>query len=111
MGLATASLLLPVFLAREFLGLEVTTKPLRALLGSGIYSAWGFLAASIFAGVVFHFISAKWVRMAWGQDAGLFGIPLSERALEWGMEVFFWMTAGCFLAGLVLTVVLFAGPM
>jgi len=109
MGLSTASLLLPVFFAREFLGLAATAKPLKALLGGGIYWAWGLLTFSIFAGVVFHFLSAKWVRMAWGQWTGLFGIPWSEFWLESALEIFFWTTALSFLAGLVVTVVLFAG--
>jgi hypothetical protein len=108
MGLSTASLLLPVFLARELLGLQ-PTKPLTSVLGSGLYWAWGLLAFAIFAGVVFHILSAKWVRMAWGQSAGFFGVALSENIVERAMEWSFWLTTLSFLAGLLLTVTLFAG--
>ena len=71
MGLSTASLLLPVFMAREFLGIE-TKKPLVDVLGCSVYWAWGLLALSIFASIFFLYLSAKWIRIAWGKEAGIF---------------------------------------
>ena len=106
MGLATASLLLPVFFAREFLGIT-STKPLNAVFSSGVYWSWLFLALTIFAGVLFHFLSAKWVRMAWDQDASVFGIAASENCIERLLEVSLWATVLAFAAGLALVVVFF----
>lgn len=71
MGLSTASLLLPVFMARDFLGIEAKT-PLIKVLGCSVYWAWGFLAISILASIFFLYLSAKWVRLAWGKEAGIF---------------------------------------
>lgn len=70
MGLATASVFLPVFLAREFLGIE-SEIPLKSVLGCSVYWSWALLAASILAGVFFIYLSAKWVRIAWGKEAGI----------------------------------------
>lgn len=106
MGLATASLLLPVFFAREFLGIEATI-PLKRVFGTGVYWSWVLLVLAIFAGVLFHFLSAKWVRLAWGQSAGVFGIPASENFIENAMEVCFWTTAVAFIVGLVLVIEFF----
>ena len=106
MGLATASLLLPVFFAREFLGLKSTT-PLKVVFGTEVYWSWALLVLAIFAGVLFHFLSAKWARLAWGQSAGIFGIAVSESCIEGSMEFCFWTTVLAFLIGLVLVLVFF----
>ena len=60
-GLSTASLLLPVFLAREFLGISQET-PLRTVIAPTAYWSWGSLVIAVFSGVMFHYLSAKWVR-------------------------------------------------
>ncbi len=103
MGLSTASLLLPVFFAREFLGIKSTT-PLKDVFGVGVYWSWGLLVFAVLAGVIFHFLSAKWVRLAWGQPAGIFTIGVSENFIERAMEVCFWATTLAFLLGLALIV-------
>ncbi|MBI4191101.1 MAG: hypothetical protein HY525_11260 [Betaproteobacteria bacterium] len=103
MGLSTASLLLPVFFAREFLGIE-SKMPLNTVFGAGVYWSWALLGLSVFAGVLFHFLSAKWVRLAWDQPVGIFGIPASENFIERAMDVCFWATALAFLVGLGLIV-------
>ncbi len=103
MGLSTASLLLPVFFAREFLGID-SKIPLKTVFGTEVYWSWGLLGLSILAGVLFHFLSAKWVRLAWDQPVGVFGIPASEHFNERAMEVCFWATALAFMVGLALIV-------
>ena len=47
----------------------------------------------------FHFLSAKWVRLAWSQPAGIFGIDASDTFIERGLEVTFWLTMLGFLGG------------
>jgi hypothetical protein len=106
MGLATASLLLPVFFAREFLGLGSTT-PLKVVFGIEVYCSWAMLVLAIFSGVLFHFLSAKWARLAWGKSSGVFGFAVSENFIEGSMEVCFWITVLAFLIGLVLILVFF----
>jgi TRAP-type C4-dicarboxylate transport system permease small subunit len=107
MGLATAALLLPVFLAREFLGVEVKTA-LKDVLSSSAYWSWGFLLLALFSGVVYHYLSAKWVRLAWDQSASAFGIKLSDSSAGRALEVSFWTTVLAFFGGLVLILVFFA---
>jgi len=107
MGLATASLFLPVFLAREYLG-EKSETSLEVALGTSVFCwAWGLFGLSIFSGIVFHYLSAKWARMAWGKKAGVLGFDASETFVERAMEIFFWVTALAFLVGLVIVLVFF----
>lgn len=102
MGLATASLFLPVFLARDFLGVKAET------VGISVFCwAWSLFGLSIFSGIAFHYLSAKWVRMAWGKKAGVLGFDASENFVEKAMEVFFWVTAITFLVGLAIVLVFF----
>jgi hypothetical protein len=104
MGFSTASLLLPVFMAREFLGIE-TKIPLKNILGCSVYWAWGTLALSILCGVFFLYLSAKWVRIAWGKEAGIFWAKnTKEPTVEILMEFCFWFCILFFCAGLFLTV-------
>jgi len=107
MGLSTASLLLPVFMAREFLGIE-TKKPLVDVLGCSVYLAWGLLAFSILASIFFLYLSAKWIRIAWGQEAGvLWSKNTSESRVETLMEISFWSCIVWFGIGLFLTIMFF----
>src|SRR3546814_8563100 len=66
LSLSTGALLLPVFLARKFLGISEKT-PLKEALTCTTYWAWICLAASILSCIIFQFFSTKWVRLAWGQ--------------------------------------------
>ena len=107
MGLSTAALLLPVFLARDFLGIDQKV-PLKDVLSCAVYWSWGLFGFSIFSGIVFCFLSAKWARLAWDQPVGLFGIGVSDSFIERGLEIFFWCTAITFLLGLLFSVQFFA---
>ena len=107
MGFSAASLLLPVLMAREFLSIESET-PLINVLGCSIYWAWGLLAASVLAGVFFHYLSAKWVRIAWGKEAGIFWAKnTNESTVELLMEFSFWFCILLFTIGLFLTISFF----
>ena len=52
MSLATAALLLPVFLIRDFLGIQPETT-LRDIFSDSLYWSWGLLVLSIVAGIMF----------------------------------------------------------
>ena len=107
MGLSTASLLLPVFMAREFLGID-PKAPLVNVLGCSVYLAWGLLGASILFGVFFHYLSAKWMRIAWGKEAGIFWAKSNtEPTVERLMEISFWFCVIFFGVGLFLTISFF----
>jgi len=104
LGLSTAALLLPAFLARDFLGIPADAA-LRDVLPRTAYWSWGFLGLSIISGIVFHFFSAKWARLAWQQPVGLFGLPVSDQFVESALAVSLWCTLLGFLAGILLTLI------
>lgn len=107
MGLSTASLLLPVFMARNFLVID-TSKPLVEVFTYSIYWAWILFGISILSGVFFQYLSAKWVRIAWDKEAGIFwNKKTKESTIERCMELSFWMCILMFAFGLMLTVVYF----
>lgn len=107
MSLSTATLLLPVFMARKFLGIENTT-PLINILECPVYWAWGLLATSILVSIFYLYLSAKWVRIAWGKEAGIFwSKSTKESTVETLMEISFWFCVLLFGVGLFLTISFF----
>src|SRR5579863_9621600 len=80
LSLATGSLLLPVLFLREFLGTP-KEKPLAPYLNKCAYISWGALGLSILFGLLYSWLSVKWVKRAWGQPT-----MLSEQTLERGMD-------------------------
>jgi hypothetical protein len=108
MSLATACLLLPGFFAREFLGV-LPGVPLRSAVGWPTYWSWGFLSIAVIAGVVFHYLSAKWVRLAWGQEVDVLRVPVTDARIESALHVCFWTTAVAFLFGLLFAVIFVFG--
>jgi len=102
LSLSTAALLLPVFLARELLGVSEQT-PLKDIFTCTAYWGWGFLAASILSCVTFYFFSAKWARLAWEQPVGVFSIPVSEGFVERALEISLWLAIIGFLLGILFT--------
>ncbi len=107
MGLATASLLLPVFFARDFLGIDPRT-PLIRVFTSSLYWAWALLGLTVFSGVVFHYLSAKWIRLAWGQEATVFWRKVTDQFIDRALDISFWVTVFAFIAGLILILVFFS---
>ena len=106
-SLSTASLLLPVFFARGFLGIK-TEIPLIKVFGCSIYWAWGLLTVSILSGIFFYYLSAKWLRKAWGKQAGIFwSKDTPSLKIETLMELSFWLCVLLFGIGLFLTVAFF----
>lgn|SRR5208337_2642224 len=101
-SLATGSLVLPVLFLRQFLGVQ-NDKALAPFLNCWAYLGWGSLAFSIFLGLVYSWVSVKWVKRAWGQNT-----LLSEHALERTMDWLFFFTWLFFLGGVVATVGFFA---
>jgi hypothetical protein len=97
-SLATGSLVLPALFLRDFLGVPVETALLRSL-NSSAYEAWICLAASIFLGLTYQWLSVKWIKLAWGQK-----ISLSEHRLECLLDTSFVGMAMLFIAGIGLLV-------
>lgn len=92
-GLSTATILLPVFFAREFLSIPQTVA-LKDVYSSAIYWSWGLLSLSIIFGILFHYFSAKWIRLAWNKTAKLLFIEVNDSTVEILLDLTFW---GCIL--------------
>jgi hypothetical protein len=65
-SLATGALVLPTLVLREFLGIP-KEKALVPFLNRWAYLGWGSLSASIVFGLVYSWLSVKWVKHAWGE--------------------------------------------
>jgi len=92
-SLGTGSLLLPALFLREFLGVP-KEKALAPFLNCWAYAGWGSLGVSIFLGLVYSWLSVKWIKRAWGQPT-----VLSERILEGAMDWSFVLMLLLFLVG------------
>lgn len=103
MDLSTASLVIPVFFLRDVLPVA-KDRSLVEVLTCKIYGFWICLIVAIFSGVIFYYASAKWVRLAWGKEAGFFGRPTNDKVVERVLEVSFWATITGFIFGIVLIV-------
>jgi hypothetical protein len=99
MDLSTASLIVPIFFLRDILKIP-KEQPLSQVLNCKVYASWISLALALSFGFLFYYASAKWVRLAWGQHAGLFGIATNENVVEKVLEVCFWGTVVSFLLGI-----------
>lgn len=110
MSLATASLLLPVFLARDFSGAANSTA-LRQALTTQAFASWALFGLSILAAIFYLYVSAKWVRLAWGFRVTIFRVKARRRHIERILEISFWLTVVSFLSGLALVVMWFSGQL
>ncbi len=97
-SLATAALIVPALLLREFLGVP-KEKALVPFLTCAAYTAWVCLLLSILLGLFYSWVSVKWVKFAWGQT-----ISVSERVLECALNVLFVLMGLLFLVGVAATV-------
>ncbi len=97
-SLATGALVLPAFFLREFLGIP-KEKALAPLLTCAAYTAWVCLGCCVLIGLLYSWISVKWVKLAWGQE-----IAVSQRSLERVLDVLFVLMGLLFIAGIVASV-------
>jgi hypothetical protein len=101
MGLATAALVLPVLYLRNFLSVP-QEKPLVDYLCGSVYWSWVLLTLSIIAGTIYYYLSAKWIKHAWGQKT-----LLSSKSIENALDWTFWIQVLFFLLGMGLLVLFF----
>lgn len=106
-GLSTASLVIPVFLMRDVFGVE-STKSILSFFTCSVYASWVSLGIAILSGIIFHYFSAKWVRMAWDQPAWFFRKTLSKNSVETILDWAFWISAAGFILGLSFIIYFFA---
>src|SRR6266849_437481 len=97
LGLSTGSLVLPVLLLKDFLSVS-KDQPLIKYLNWKIYCSWAALAISIILAIAYYYLSAKWIKQAFGQPLkyGWMSDKL-EIVLDWC----FWMAVLFFIIGLM----------
>ena len=100
-SLATASLVLPIVLFRQFMGLDSKINIMKCI-DYTIWISWSSLGISIFMGCSFFYLSAKLVKRAYGQRT-LFG----EKNLERLLDISFWCMVACFLVGIIFFIIFF----
>jgi hypothetical protein len=98
-NLSTACLLLPIFFARDFLSISKDV-PLKEVFTCSIYWSWAFFIINIILGVLFHYISAKWIRLAWDQPVKLFFRERGDKTIEGILDKIFWGIILSFFAGI-----------
>lgn len=96
-SLATGALVLPVLILRDLLGIKAQT--LLPLLTWAAYVAWGCLGFTILLGLIYFWLSAKWVKLALGQP-----ISLSAAVLESVLDITYVLMMFLFLVGIAATV-------
>jgi hypothetical protein len=101
-SLATGSLVLPILFLREFLAVP-KDKALSPLLNCTVYLSWVCFSAAILLGLIYSWLSAKWVKLAWNKE-----IMLSESTLERLLDTTFVGMLLLFLAGIFSIVWFFA---
>ncbi len=97
-SLATATLFLPIVLVKDILPIPKNGAVFDHLNPSVIIS-WCLLYFSVLSGVFFNYLSAKWVKQAWGQEI-CFTSSRLEKLLDWT----FWITAACYILGLIMII-------
>jgi uncharacterized oligopeptide transporter (OPT) family protein len=99
-SLSTGALMLPVLFFREFIGLE-KSQAIAPHLNSKMYTGLLCLALSILFGLIYSWLSVKWIKLAWHQK-----IKFSEGWLEFLMDASFVLMGIAFLVG-VLAIIYF----
>lgn len=98
-ALATAALVLPPFFLRDMAGIK-DGEALWSHLSCSAYFSWTSLCASIVSGLVFQYVSAKWIKRCHGGET-----KLSFKELESWLDWMFWLTAMSFVIGIALLVI------
>ncbi len=91
--LATTAPVLPMLFLREFLAVP-KDKGLLGFLDYRVYASWVLLSISVVAGIVFYYLSAKWIKLAWGEP-----VSISSGRLEFLLNLSFWLSVGAFVLG------------
>lgn len=96
-SLSSASLVLPIFFLKDIAHIN-SVRSFADSLNCWAYSGWILLSLSILSGIIYYFSSAKWVKLAWGENTDIFGInvtiPFIENLLDGS---YFVMMTGFFL--------------
>ena len=80
-NMSTLSIVIPILFLRNVLGIG-QTQSIADVLSLWVYVSWASLGLSIFSAIMYYFFSAKWVKLAWGKPADIFGKSLTDKFAE-----------------------------
>lgn len=96
-SLSSASLVLPIFFLKDIAEID-SVQSFSGSLNCWAYSGWVLLSLSVLSGIIYYFVSAKWVKLAWNQSTDIFGYPVNEEFIENLLDrSYFVMMTGFFL--------------
>ena len=97
-SLATGAMLLPILFLKEIVKDE--KRSLAHLLNLWAYTGWILLALSILSGILYHYCSAKWVKLSWHHPTDIFGKEVSQGLVETCLDVTYFVMMAGFVLGL-----------
>ncbi len=103
-SLATGSMILPILFLKDIAG-STTNRAIADLLNGWAYAGWGCLGASILSAIGYCYSSAKWVKLAWKQEADMFNRKVKDPFVETSLDVTYFVMMTGFIVGLALIVV------
>ena len=103
-SLSSASLVLPILFLKDIASINSVTS-FATSLNYWTFGGWILLSLSILSGIIYYFSSAKWVKLAWGQSADIFGIQVRERLIENLLDITYFIMMTGFLTGLAAMIV------
>jgi hypothetical protein len=98
-SLATASLVLPIFFLKDMVSSE-SQQSIADSISWFVIAGWILLGLSILSAIIYQYCSAKWVKLAWGKEADMFGIKVTERPVENALDTTYFLMMAGFLSGL-----------
>jgi len=103
-SLAAASLVLPIFFLKDINGFE-SGKSITDSISCLVVVGRSLLGLSILSTIIYQYCSAKWVKLAWGKSADMFGIKVMEGPVEWALDITYFLMMTGFLSGLVCMII------
>ncbi|MEH6473468.1 MAG: hypothetical protein V7752_19735 [Halopseudomonas sp.] len=97
-SLSTAALVLPIIFLKDIINISSinhgdaeNSKPelisIAEVLTDQVYLGWQFLSAAITFGVIYYYLSAKWVKLAWGETPDIFWIDTNQGFVEFLLDI------------------------
>ena len=105
-SLASGSMILPILFLKDVVRAE--NRSLAHLVNPWTYAGWTCLALSVLCGILYHYCSAKWVKLSWGKSADMFGVKVNDAFVEFCLDVTYFVMMLGFMLGLASMVVFMA---
>lgn len=106
-SLATASLVLPIFFLKDVAS-PGSGKSIADSLTWLVIAGWVLLGVSVLCAVVYQYSSAKWVKLAWKQDADMFGVAVNSAHVERALDASYFVMMVSFALGVLCMVIFMA---